>query len=105
MKNAIEKFEHKNMAAFKTLAMIKTSEQQLKKQKEQIQELIFEGMQKNNIASIDNDIVRINLIPETESVSIDTKALLMSEPDLYHEIESKYNKKNTKKAHVRITVK
>lgn len=105
MKNSIEKFEERNMAAFQTLAMIAQSEKQLKAQKEEIKKILLDGMEKHNITSIDNDIVRINYIPESESVSLDTKALLKENPMLYHDIEAKYNKRTGRKAYIKITVK
>lgn len=105
MKNSIEKFEEKNISAFQTLAMIEQSEKQLKAQKEEIKKILLNGMEEHNITSIDNDIVRINYVPESESVSLDTKALLKENPTLYHDIEAKYNKRTSRKAHIRITVK
>ncbi|MEI3504175.1 MAG: hypothetical protein V8Q42_11175 [Anaerovoracaceae bacterium] len=103
--NEVTLFEEKNMSAFRTLAKLKEQKRQLDAEEKAINNMLLQRMQESNIASVDNDIVRINLIPETESVSLDTKALRKEDPDLYHDIENRYNKRVVKKAHIRITVK
>lgn len=103
--NEVTFFEEKNMSAFRTLAKLKEQKRQLDAEEKVINNMLLQRMQESNIASVDNDIVRINLIPETESVSLDTKALRKEDPDLYHDIENRYNKRVVKKAHIRITVK
>lgn len=103
--NEVTFFEEKNMSAFRTLAKLKEQKRQLDAEEKVINNMLLQRMQESNIASVDNDIVRINLIPETESVSLDTKALRKEDTDLYHDIENRYNKRVVKKAHIRITVK
>ena len=103
--NEVTLFEEKNMSAFRTLAKLKEQKRQLDAEEKVINNMLLQRMQESNIASVDNDIVRINLIPETESVSLDTKALRKEDPDLYHDIENRYNKRVVKKAHIRLTVK
>ena len=103
--NEVTLFEEKNMSAFRTLAKLKEQKRQLDAEEKVINNMLLQRMQESNIASVDNDIVRINLIPETEGVSLDTKALRKEDPDLYHDIENRYNKRVVKKAHIRITVK
>lgn len=103
--NEVTLFEEKNMSAFRTLAKLKEQKRQLDAEEKVINNMLLQRMQESNIASVDNDIVRINLISETESVSLDTKALRTEDPDLYHDIENRYNKRVVKKAHIRITVK
>lgn len=103
--NEVTFFEEKNMSAFRTLAKLKEQKRQLDAEEKVINNMLLQRMQESNIASVDNDIVRINLIPETESVSLDTKALRKEDPDLYHDIENRYNKRVVKKARIRITVK
>ena len=103
--NEVTFFEEKNMSAFRTLAKLKEQKRQLDAEEKVINNMLLQRTQESNIASVDSDIVRINLIPETESVSLDTKALRKEDPDLYHDIENRYNKRVVKKAHIRITVK
>ena len=81
MSTAIEKFERKNMAAFETLSFIQGQRKALEQQEKEIKEMLLQGMKKHGIASIDNDIVRINYIPESESVSLDTKKWRVEDPD------------------------
>ena len=103
--NNIQKFENRTMTALQAYAMVVQTEKQLKEQKAALVEKLLKKMEEYGLASFENEILRINYIAESESVTIDTKELLKNEPDLYHEIEDKYNKRTTKKAHVRITVK
>lgn len=105
MKNAIERFEQKNMAAFQTLAFVAEQKKQLEVQEKEIKRMLLEGMKKHGISAIDNDIVRINYIPATESVAIDTKKWRAADPESYHEIERQYNKRTKKSEYIRITVK
>ena len=105
MSTAIEKFERKNMAAFETLSFIQGQRKALEQQEKEINEILLQGMKKHGIASIDNDIVRINYIPESESVSLDTKKWRVEDPDSYHKIEQAYNKRTRKSEYIRITVK
>lgn len=103
--NEMKAFEERKLSAFKALATIKEQKKQLDLEEKAMNDLLLEHMQENGIMAIDNDIIRINLVPESESVSLDTKALRAEDPDLYHEIECKYNKKVKKRAHIRVTVK
>ena len=103
--NAIAKFEKKHMAALESLAFISQQQKQLQEQEAEIKGVLLEGMKKYNITAIENDIVRINYVPESESVSIDTKKWRADDPDSYHEIEEKYNRRTKKSEYIRITVK
>ena len=103
--NEVTKFEEKNMGAFQALAFVQQQRKELDAREKHIKDTLLKRMEVYGITSVDNDIVRINYIPESESVSIDTKTFKNKEPDLYHEIENKYNKRVKKKAYVRITVK
>lgn len=102
---AIQKFEKKNMAAFQSLADLAKQKKEIETQEEDVKQMLLEAMEKHGITSIDNDIVRINYIVGRESVSIDTKALLADDPQLYHEIESKYNKRKVTKPYIKVTAK
>lgn len=99
------KFEKENMAAFTQLAKVQELKKSLDAEEKKIKADLLAGMKKYGIASIDNDLVRINYIPETETVSLDTKAWKAKDPDLYHEIEKAYNKRVKKSEYIRVTVK
>lgn len=101
----LAKFEKKNMTAFKELAQLQEMKKSLDDKEKEVKAALLEGMKKYGIASIDNDLVRINYIPETESVSLDTKKWRADNPDQYHEIEQAYNKRTIKKEYIRVTVK
>lgn len=103
--NKLEKFERKNMAAFETLSFIYGQKKALEEQEKEIKAVLLDGMKKYHIDSIDNEIMRINLIPASESVAIDTKKWRTEDPDSYHAVEQKFNKRTKKSEYIRITVK
>lgn len=103
--NAIQIFEEKNLSAFQQLAEISRTKKALDAQEKELKEKLLIAMENHNIASIDNDIIRISYIAESESVTLDTKALLADDPDTYHALERKYNKRTKKKAYIRFTAK
>jgi seryl-tRNA(Sec) selenium transferase len=102
---ALTEFEQANLQAFKELAFLTESRKELEKKEKDIKETLLKGMEEHGIKSIDNEIVKITYIEPSESVSIDTKAFLAADPDLYREVEEKYNKRTTRKASVRVTVR
>lgn len=98
-------FKNKYLEAFAGLKQLKIEEENLKLAKKELEETLFIAMQNHNIKSINNELVTISFVDESESVSLDTKSLLAQEPDLYHELEEKYNKRTKRKSHIRIKVK
>ena len=103
--NKLTPFEEKHLAKFKQLAEITRYKKELETQEKEIKGMLEIAMENHGIASIDNDIIRINYIAGSESVAFDTKAFLTSEPDLYHELEQKYNKRSVRKPYIKFTVK
>lgn len=103
--NALQKFEEKNLAVFQQLADIAKAKKRLDAEEKDLKEALLIQMENHGVTSIDNDIIRISYIAESESVSLDVKGLLAEDPDTYHELEQKYNKRTKKKAYIRFTAK
>lgn len=103
--NALQKFEQQNLAMFQTLADISRHKKALEEKEKDVKEALLIAMENHSITSIDNDIIKISYVGPSESVSLDTKALLAEEPDTYHALEAKYNKRVQRKPHLRFTVK
>ena len=103
--NALQKFEKKNMAVFQELADISRIKKELDAREKFAKESLLIAMENNGITSVDNDIIRITYVGASESYSLDTKALRSEEPELYHQLEQKYNKRTKKSPYVRFTVK
>ena len=103
--NSLQKFEEKNLRLFEDLAANTRMKEALEEREKDLKEQLLIAMENNGITSIDNEIIRINYIAGSESVSLDTKALRAEEPELYHQLEQKYNKRSKKNPYVRFTVK
>ena len=103
--NALQNFEQKNLAVFKELADITKIKKELEEREKFAKESLLIAMENNGITSVDNDIIRITYVEGSESFSLDTKALRAEEPELYHQLEQKYNKRTKKNPYVRFTVK
>lgn len=103
--NALQKFEEKNMAVFETLARISKTKAELEAQEKDVKEALLIAMENNNITSVDNNVIRISYVAGTESVALDTKALRADNPELYNELEQKYNKRTKRGAYIRFTAK
>ena len=103
----LQAFENKYLQAFKDLghleALKKQTEDKLKKVREQIEQ----GMDKYDIAKIDNEYVTITRIPENQGKeTVDLDAFAKEEPEEYAELVKDYPKvTGKKKAYIRITVK
>ena len=103
--NALEKFEHKNMMLFQQLADITRYQKELKRQEDEAKEALLIAMENHSIKSVDNEIVKVNYIDASESVSLDVSALRAAEPELYRELMEKYNKRSVRRPYIKITVK
>lgn len=103
--NELQRFEEKNLAVFQQLADISKAKEQLEKEEKDLKEALLIQMENHGVTSIDNDIIRISYVAESESVTLDVKELLADAADTYHALEQKYNKRTKKKAYIRITAK
>lgn len=92
-------------ATLQRFADLEATIKEMKTTQEQIRGELLNAMTDYNIRSIDNDFVKITRVAPSMSVTIDTKKLQISDPDLYDELLEDYKKETIKKEHLRITVK
>lgn len=101
----LAKFEKKNMVLFQELADVSKMKKAIEQKESEAKEKLLEAMEKNGIVSIDNDIIQISYIAGTESVALDSKALKLDDPNLFHKLMDKYNKRTTRKPYLRFKAK
>lgn len=102
---AVQKFEKKHMAAFQELAEVTKLKKELEKREKEAKESLCAAMEKHGVAAIDNDLVKVTYIAASETVAVDLKQLRAEDPELYHEIEKKYNRRSKRKAYIKVAAK
>lgn len=102
-KTALKRFEEKNLAVFKQLAELKAQIKELERQQEDVKAGILEAMEHYGVKSFKNEYITISYVPDSETESIDLKALQAQEPDLYDELLNDYRKITKRKGYVRFS--
>ena len=74
---------------------------EIKKQQDDMKNEILDAMQKYGVLKIDNEFLKIALIPEHDAEKFDSKAFKEENPDIY----DSYVKLSKVKPSVRITIK
>ena len=98
-------FEAQYIAQFKALAAAEKQLKEQTKKRDEIKDLIKAAMAEANIKSIDNDFLKITLIEDSISHSIDLKELEKQDGELYQHIKDNYTVEKTRKGYIKITVK
>jgi len=75
--------------------------EETEKKLEQFRENMLRIMSDNGVKSIDNEYFRLTVVPQSESTQFDSKKFQAENPDL----SAKYQKKQTKKSYLKITLK
>lgn len=96
-------FTEKHIEVFKELARLEKEAKSIEARRKEIKAELTEAMLKTNTNMVDNDYVKITLVPETVVFSVDMKAFEWEEPELFEEVAKKYNKEIVRKPYVRIT--
>lgn len=102
-KTALKRFEEKNIAVFKQLAELKAQIKELERQQDEVKAGILEAMEHYGVKSFKNELITITYVPDSETESIDLKALQAQEPDLYDELLNDYRKITKRKGYVRFS--
>lgn len=102
-KTALKRFEEKNLAVFKQLAELKAQIKELERRQEDVKAGILEAMEHYGVKSFKNEYITISYVPDSETESIDLKALQAQEPDLYDELLNDYRKITKRKGYVRFS--
>lgn len=74
---------------------------EIKKQQDSMKKEILDAMQKYDVLKLDNEFLKITLIPEHDTERFDTKTFKEENPDIY----DLYAKISKVKPYIRITVK
>lgn len=102
-KTALKRFEEKNLAVFKQLADLKAQIKELERQQEDVKAGILKAMEHYGVTQFKNEYVTISYVPESQSETIDLKALQAQEPELYAELLEDYRKVTKRKGYVRFS--
>ena len=105
MTDNITVFNNNYMATMQRYADLEETIKELENTKKEVRKELKKAMEFYNVRTIDNDIIRITIVPPTESVTIDTKALRISKPDIYDELIGSFPKRTTKDSYLRVTIK
>lgn len=100
---ALKRFEERNLAVFKQLADLKAQIKELERQQDEVKAGILEAMEHYGVKSFKNELITITYVPDSETESIDLKALQAQEPDLYDELLNDYRKITKRKGYVRFS--
>lgn len=103
--NELTVFEQKEVALIQRLVEFKKHQNELEVQEKQIKADLKKAMEDYGIKSFKNDKITITYVDESESTSIDLKALEKAEPECYSGLLADYPKVTKKSAYVRFAVK
>lgn len=105
MTKELKEFENQHLAVMSNYAAIETQIKELTEKKEGAKAKLQEAMEKHDIKSIDNDILKATYVEASSTTSIDLKKMEKEEPKLHGELMEDYPKTSNRKAQVRITVR
>lgn len=103
--NELTEFEQANLVLMTKLAQSEQLVREVKEMQENYKRELKEAMEKYNIKSIDNDLVKVTVVPESESTTVDLKTFKEKEPDEYDGLLADYPKVVKRSSYVRIKVK
>lgn len=105
MSNELELFEEKTLSFAKGLKALKKEKERLEDEEKKLKKAIEDLFNEYDLKSFNNDYFSISRVGESESVSIDLKALEKKENKLYEELVNDYPKVSKRKAYIRISLK
>lgn len=103
--NELTEFEQANLVLMTKLAQSEQLVREVKEMQESYKRELKDAMEKYNIKSIDNDLVKVTVVPESESTTVDLKSFKEKEPDEYDALLADYPKVVKRSSYVRIKVK
>lgn len=103
--NELTEFEQANLVLMTKLAQSEQLVREVKEMQESYKRELKDAMQKYNIKSIDNDLVKVTVVPESQSTTVDLKNFKEKEPDEYDALLADYPKVVKRSSYVRIKVK
>lgn len=103
--NEVVQFEQKELVLINSLVEFKKIQNKMEVKEKELKAELKAAMEKHGIKSFKNDLITITYVDESESTSIDLKALEKKEPDCYSRLLADYLKTTKKGAYVRFTIK
>lgn len=103
--NELTEFEQANLVLMTKLAQSEQLVREVKEMQEGYKRELKNAMETYNIKSIDNDLVKVTVVPESESTTVDLKTFKEKEPDEYDGLLADYPKVVKRSSYVRIKVK
>lgn len=103
--NELTEFEQANLVLMTKLAQSEQLVREVKEMQESYKRELKNAMEKYNIKSIDNDLVKVTVVPESESTTVDLKTFKEKELDEYEALLADYPKVVKRSSYVRIKVK
>lgn len=103
--NELTEFEQANLVLMTKLAQSEQLVREVKEMQESYKRELKDAMEKYNIKSIDNDLVKVTVVPESQSTTVDLKTFKEKEPDEYDGLLADYPKVVKRSSYVRIKVK
>lgn len=103
--NELTEFEQANLVLMTKLAQSEQLVREVKEMQEGYKRELKDAMEKYNIKSIDNDLVKVTVVPESQSTTVDLKTFKEKEPDEYDALLADYPKVVKRSSYVRIKVK
>lgn len=103
--NAITVFNNNYMATMQRYADLEQTIKDLDATKKKVRAELQRAMEDYGIRSIENDICKITVVAESDSITIDTSALRISKPDVYDDLVDAFPKHMHKNAFLRVTIK
>lgn len=98
-------FTNGYLAQMERLADLEKTKKEMEDTSKRIRKELLEAMKYYNLMAVDNDYITITRVAPSSSLSINSKALKLAEPDLYFELEEKYPKLTERAESIRIKVK
>ena len=101
----LETFEHDHLSDMKSYAVIDQEIKNLTEKRNVFRDSLLEAMEKYDIKSIDNEVMKIIRVDPSESTTVDLKKFEKQEPVDYALLIEDYPKVTKRKGSIRITVK
>ena len=98
----LAKFSDKYLPVFVKLRDLIEYEKELKEKIDKTKEELGTMMDRYDVKSVSNSIIRITRVSSSSSTSLDTGRLKKEDPELFEKIFKQYNKTVNKKAYTKI---
>lgn len=103
--NEVTMFQEANRGIIQAYSNLDTNIKELIKTQNELKAQLLIQMEKYDVKSIDNNVIKITKVEPSESVSVDLKTFQKKEPVNYAQLLEDYPKVIKRKTSIRITVK